>query len=103
MFDLIMVCVMQIPRLEARLTTFLTKFEAREMLSEAKGALEDHLLASSELCTSACFAAVLEEVLTLGNFLNHGMRLGQAAGFRLKTLPKLQVRSCHSHSLHVFL
>ena len=88
-----MVGMMQIPRLEARLTTFLTKFEAREMLSEAKGALEDHLLAARELRASACFAAVLEEVLTLGNFMNHGTRLGQAAGFRLKNLPKLQVRT----------
>ena len=64
------------------------------MLSEAKSALEDHLLAARELRTSACFAATLEGVLTLGNFLNHGTRLGQVAGFRLRALPKLQVSPC---------
>ena len=50
-----------------------------------------HLATQAELRASACFQAVLAQALALGNFLNWGSRLGQAAGFRLKNLPKLQV------------
>lgn len=82
---------MQIPRVEARLSTFLTRFEAQQQLAEAKGILEGHQAAHRELKGSPCMAAALEHSLSIGNFLNWGTRLGAVAGFRLRNLPKLQV------------
>ena len=89
---------MQIPRVEARLTTFLARFEAQQQLAEAKGILEGHLRAHQEMKGSPCMAAALELTLAMGNFLNWGTRLGQGAGFRLRNLPKLQV--CISTRMH---
>lgn len=82
---------LQIPRVEARLSTFLTRFEAKQQLAEAKGVLEGHQKAHQELKGSPCMAAALQLTLAMGNFLNWGTRLGQGAGFRLRNLPKLQV------------
>ncbi len=82
---------LQIPRVEARLSTFLTRFEAQQQLAEAKGILEGHQKAHQELKGSPCMAAALQLTLAMGNFLNWGTRLGQGAGFRLRNLPKLQV------------
>ncbi|KAL0049978.1 hypothetical protein WJX82_001917 [Trebouxia sp. C0006] len=78
------------PRVEARLSTFLTRFEAQQQLAEAKGILEGHQKAHQELKGSPCMAAALQLTLAMGNFLNWGTRLGQGAGFRLRNLPKLQ-------------
>lgn len=83
-------CV-QVPRIQERLATFASSFEARAQLQEAGRVLAVHLAAHAELAGSGCFRAALTAALALGNFLNHGGRLGQAAGFRLKNLPKLQV------------
>lgn len=80
--------------MEARLSTFLTRFEARQQLAEAKGILEGHQAAHRELKGSSCMAAALQETLAIGNFLNWGTRLGPAAGFRLRNLSKLQVCAC---------
>jgi len=82
---------LQIPRVEARLSTFLTRFEAQQQLAEAKGILEGHQKAHQELKGSPCMTAALQLTLAMGNFLNWGTRLGQGAGFRLRNLPKLQV------------
>lgn len=79
------------PRNEERLATFAASFEAAAQLREAAAALAGHRAAHAELRSSRCFGAALAAALALGNFLNHGSRLGQAVGFRLKNLPKLQV------------
>lgn len=81
---------MQVPRLGPRLRTLLLKFEAPVQLTDARLALETHRLAQRELCSSQLFAAVLQCALAAGNYCNHGTRLGQAAGFRLRSLRKLQ-------------
>jgi hypothetical protein len=82
-----------VPRIEARLTTYAFRFEAAAQLAEAAAVLQTHAAAQRELRASACFGAVLALALALGNFLNWGSRLGQAAGFRLKNLIKLQVHA----------
>ena len=82
---------MQVPRLEERLSTYASSFEAAQQLEEATAVLAVHAAAQAELRASKCFSAVLARTLALGNFLNWGSRLGQAPGFRLKNLPKLQV------------
>jgi hypothetical protein len=81
----------QVPRIQERLATFASSFEARAQLQEAVAVLQAHMAAYAELAGSGSFRAALTSALALGNFLNHGGRLGQAAGFRLKNLPKLQV------------
>ncbi|KAL4450174.1 hypothetical protein ABPG77_010843 [Micractinium sp. CCAP 211/92] len=80
----------QVPRLLPRLRCLLFQHEAPQQLQDAVGTLECHLAAQRELRSSSTFAAVLRHALALGNFLNHGnARLGAAAGFRLRNLPKL--------------
>lgn len=78
------------PRIEERLSAFASSFEAEAALREAAAVLADHSAAAAELRGSGCFRDALRAVLALGNFLNWGGRLGQAAGFRLRNLPKLQ-------------
>ena len=85
---------MQVPCLEERLSTYASSFEAAQQLEEASAVLAVHVDAQAELRASECLAAVLARTLALGNFLNWGSRLGQAPGFRLKNLPKLQVYAC---------
>ncbi|KAL0027450.1 hypothetical protein WJX77_001937 [Trebouxia sp. C0004] len=82
--------LMKIPRVDARLSTFLTRFEAQQQLAEARAILEGHQKAHQELKGSPCMAAALQLTLAMGNLLNWGTRLGQGAGFRLRNLPKLQ-------------
>lgn len=50
---------------------------------------QDHISACKELQSSATFKQLLAATLAVGNFLNHGSRLGNAPGFRLKGLNKL--------------
>eukprot|EP00891_Asterochloris_glomerata_P002244 jgi/Astpho2/2244/fgenesh1_pg.00040_%23_71_t len=82
--------LMKVPRVLQRLTTFAARFETSTQLGDAEAVLRQHLAAQAELRASPCFAAALQLALAIGNFMNWGTRLGQAAGFRLKNLPKLQ-------------
>jgi hypothetical protein len=50
---------------------------------------QDHAKAARELANSRTLRLALTVALAAGNFLNHGSRLGAAAGFRLKSLNKL--------------
>lgn len=55
--------------------------------------------AHSELRENGEWARALQCALALGNFLNHGTRLGRAAGVRLRSLHKMQVRQPQISSL----
>ena len=87
----------QVPRLEERLSAYASSFEAAQELEEVSVVLAAHAAAQAELRASKCFSAVLARTLALGNFLNWGSRLGQAPGFRLRNLPKLQVPASLGH------
>ena len=92
----------QVSRIEERLSTYASSFEAAQQLGEVEEVLTVHTAAQAELRASECFRTVLARALALGNFLNWGGRLGQAPGFRLKNLPKLQVIphcALHSHGI----
>jgi len=52
-----------------------------------------HVQAHKEVRESAPWARALQCALALGNFLNHGSRLGSAFGVRLRSLAKMQVRT----------
>lgn len=61
----------QIPRVHSRLATFKVKFEAQMLLAESLATLQNHLLAQAELKNSACFEAILQEVLVHGVSTSH--------------------------------
>jgi Formin Homology 2 Domain len=52
-------------------------------------AVQDHIAACEQLQRSPAMRTLLSATLAAGNFLNHGSRLGNAPGFRLKGLNKL--------------
>ncbi len=90
---------MQIPGLSTRLNNLLFTMEAPQQLADVRAILAHHSAAQRELRSSATFAAALQGALALGNFLNHGTRLGAARGFRLRNLRKLSdTRSLDGHS-----
>jgi len=82
----------QVPRAGERLATVAARHEAAAALREAGATLAAHRAAAAELGRSATLAAALATALAAGNVLNHGTRLGRAAGFRLRSLARLQAR-----------
>ncbi|KAK9832732.1 hypothetical protein WJX81_005524 [Elliptochloris bilobata] len=93
------VALMEVPRIEERLATIGARHEAVMALSEAGRTLEAHRAAVAEVGASKTLAAALALALAAGNVLNHGTRLGRAAGFRLRSLARLQdTRSADGHT-----
>ena len=85
--------VVQVPRVEERLATVAARHEAVATLREAWRTLAAHRAAAEEVRASGTLAAALALALAAGNVLNHGTRLGRAAGFRLRSLARLQVQN----------
>ncbi len=89
----------QIPGLSTCLNNLLFTMEASQQLADVRVILAHHSAVQCKLRSSATFAAALQGALVLGNFLNHGTRLGAARGFRLRNLRKLSdTRSLDGHS-----
>eukprot|EP01025_Chloroclados_australasicus_P040382 TRINITY_DN4216_c0_g1_i1.p1 TRINITY_DN4216_c0_g1~~TRINITY_DN4216_c0_g1_i1.p1 ORF type:complete len:833 (-),score=101.21 TRINITY_DN4216_c0_g1_i1:1768-3951(-) len=88
--ELVCIDLYQIPRADTRLRTFHSMFVSLDRLSEVTKILEAHSQAMRQLQTSRVMRVVLQMILALGNFMNYGTRLGNAMGFRLKCLSKLQ-------------
>ncbi|KIY91783.1 Formin-like protein 18, partial [Monoraphidium neglectum] len=81
--------LMAAPRAATRLRAFSMRFVMAEKHAEAAAVFTDHAKAARELVNSRTLRLALSVALAAGNFLNHGSRLGAAAGFRLKSLNKL--------------
>lgn len=79
--------------MEERLATVAARHEAAAALRDARRTLGAHGAAAEEVCASRTLAAALALALAAGNVLNHGTRLGCAAGFRLRSLARLQVQA----------
>ncbi|KAF8060333.1 FH6 [Scenedesmus sp. PABB004] len=69
--------------------SLMARFAAAERAAEAAAVFQAHIAACKELRGSGTLRALLAATLAAGNFLNHGSRLGNAPGFRLKGLNKL--------------
>eukprot|EP00887_Chlorella_sp_A99_P000103 scaffold16.g103.t1 len=80
----------QVPRARECLQALLFKHEAPAQLAEARAVAATHVAAAAQLRASPAFAAVLRNCLAVGNYFNRGSRLGAAAGFRLRSLLRLQ-------------
>ena len=60
------------------------------LLDEIEAGVDAYVRAVRQLRGSACFHNVVKMTLIVGNFMNHGTRLGDAAGFRLSALMRLK-------------
>jgi len=81
----------KIPSLKFRLECLLYKFQFPKKLEEVKPALLRIKQATNTMMTSSeNFFKLLEIVLAFGNFLNSGTAKGNAIGFSLRSLEKLQ-------------
>eukprot|EP01099_Mayorella_cantabrigiensis_P001979 TRINITY_DN1859_c0_g1_i3.p1 TRINITY_DN1859_c0_g1~~TRINITY_DN1859_c0_g1_i3.p1 ORF type:complete len:666 (-),score=201.40 TRINITY_DN1859_c0_g1_i3:108-2000(-) len=81
--------VKDIPNLALRLNSWHFKLRFDDQFDELKEDLTALLGACKEVIKSQPLHAVLEYVLSIGNYINGGTARGGAYGFRLETLPKL--------------
>ncbi|EFJ47096.1 hypothetical protein VOLCADRAFT_105316 [Volvox carteri f. nagariensis] len=92
--------LMSVPAVEQRLRVYSYKFQTPHKLKSAKQAsgatgtrscvFAANLRAIEAMRTSPMFHRALRLARDAGNFMNFGTRLGNAIGFRLRALPKLQ-------------
>lgn len=89
--------IMNIPRLDSRLSAFLFKRTFEGHSKRLKEDIELALLAINELKSNVKFAKVLELVLNIGNFLNQGTFNGNCFGFTIESLLKLKDTKSPTH------
>ncbi|PNH10553.1 Formin-like protein 13 [Tetrabaena socialis] len=82
--------LMSVPAVEQRLRVYGYKFATPHKLNSAKQVFGANLRAIEAMRCSRMFRRALRLALAAGNFMNHGSRLGNAVGFRLRALPKMQ-------------
>lgn len=80
--------ILDIPRMEQRLTTWLFKQRFASSISSVQPDVENVLLASTQLQESEKLFSLLEYILAIGNFLNSGKKATH--GFQMDTLLKLR-------------
>ncbi len=81
-----------IPDVKTRVRALLLMLQGSTQLLDVQTKLNTHQAAARQLRNSRAFGSVLAHVLALGNFLNYGnSRVGNARGFRVSNLNKLQV------------
>jgi dishevelled associated activator of morphogenesis len=80
----------KVPALEALLSAFLFMLEFEAQASDVRPAIEAVRLASREVFASKRFSRLLQVVMHLGNFLNGTTARGDAPGFKLESLNKIE-------------
>nr|KAJ0192698.1 hypothetical protein LSAT_V11C800414530 [Lactuca sativa] len=93
--ELFFIELMRVPRAEAKLTVFSYKLQYSTLVTELREKLN--------IRSSVKLKRVMQTILSLGNALNEGTKIGFAVGFRLHTLLKLNethVRSNKMTPLH---
>ena len=83
--------LLSVPNIETRMRTYLLKFTLIDQLDDLSKVVEAHTMACHEVMMSRIFLLLLRSALVLGNYMNHGTRLGSALGYRLSLLSKLKV------------
>lgn len=83
--------VISIPDYEDRLRAVQFKLQLDERLTALGRAVQQLGAACDEVERSRDLQAVLKVVLAVGNFMNHGGKVGGASGFRVDALPKLKL------------
>jgi len=81
--------LLNVPRLDGRLETFIFKRQFDDKVNEVKQAIVCVNDACKELKQSRKFTKMLEIVLALGNYLNGNTFRGAAYGFKMDSLSKL--------------
>ena len=90
--------LLEIPNIESRMKTYLLKFTLFDQLEDLKKVVQAHTMAVHEVKMSRSFLMLLRSTLVLGNYLNHGTRLGGALGYRMSVLSKLKDVRCTDSS-----
>ncbi|KAL1117398.1 hypothetical protein AAG570_004724 [Ranatra chinensis] len=81
--------ISHIPEYAFRIQAMLQKEEVPAIVSELEPQLLDIIKSADNLMENYSLSEFLGLVLQLGNYLNSGSYAGDAAGFKLNTLPKL--------------
>jgi hypothetical protein len=80
----------KIPALEELLAAFLFMLEFESAAGDVRPSIEAVRLASREVFASKRFSRLLQVVMWLGNFLNGATARGDAPGFKLESLLKIE-------------
>ncbi|XP_038700434.1 formin-like protein 18 isoform X2 [Tripterygium wilfordii] len=81
--------LMKVPRVESKLRVFSFKMQFHSQVSDLRRHLNIVNSASEEIRNSVKLKRIMQNILSLGNALNHGTARGSAIGFRLDSLLKL--------------
>lgn len=76
-------------RLEGRLQSISFKIKFNELVQDVKPPLVAATAACEEIRKTKSFAAVLQLILMMGNYMNSGSKNAKAYGFDISFLPKL--------------
>nr|GEU86394.1 hypothetical protein [Tanacetum cinerariifolium] len=91
--------LIKVPRSEAKLKVFSYKLQFSSQLSDLSKNLNDVLLSVEQIMSSVKLRRVMQTILSLGNALNQGTSRGQAAGFKLDSLLKLNDTRAKSNKM----
>ncbi|XP_035845948.1 formin-like protein 20 [Helianthus annuus] len=90
--------LMKVPRMEAKLNTFMFKLQFNSQLANFRNCLNIVNSACDEVRKSVKFKEVIKRILYLGSTLNQGTSRGAAVGFKLDSLLKLsETRASNSN------